>query len=62
MVKLNPCEITASITALANIIAKELDHESIAVLAAVLVQLGDTLATIAATSVPCNEICENIKK
>lgn len=43
---MNTCELTASITALANLLAEKLDEREIALLAAVLVQLGDTLATI----------------
>ena len=45
---MNPCELTASITAAANVIANKLNDDELAVLSAVLVQLGDTLATIAA--------------
>ena len=48
MTKMNPCELTASITAAANVIANKLNDDELAVLSAVLVQLGDTLATIAA--------------
>lgn len=44
---MNSCELTASVTAVANLLAKNLDTDEIALLAAVLVQLGDTLATIA---------------
>ena len=42
-------EITGAITALANLIAKDRTAEEIALIASLLVQLGDTLATIAAT-------------
>ena len=41
-------EITGAITALANLIAKDRTAEEIALIASLLVQLGDTLATIAA--------------
>lgn len=44
---MNTCELTASVTATANAIACKLDEDELALLAAVLVQLGDTLATIA---------------
>ena len=54
---MNACELTASVTALANGIACRLSDDELALLAAVLVQLGDTLATIAAQ----RSICENIK-
>ena len=44
---MNPCELTASVTALANALACRLSEEELSLLAAVLTQLGDTLATIA---------------
>lgn len=44
---MNPCELTASVTALANALACKLTEEELSLLAAVLTQLGDTLATIA---------------
>lgn len=40
---MNPCELTASVTALAC----RLNDEELGLLGAVLTQLGDTLATIA---------------
>lgn len=40
-------ELTGAITALANAIAARLNVDEIALLSAVLVQLGDTLATVA---------------
>ena len=43
---MNPCQLTTLITGLANTLAKGLTTEQISLLAAVLVQLGDTLATI----------------
>lgn len=48
MVSLEPCTLTASITAIANALACGLSEDELALLAAVLTQLGDTLATIAA--------------
>lgn len=45
---MDPRELTASVTALANIIAAQMSDEQLTLLAAILVQLGDTLATIAA--------------
>lgn len=44
---MNACETTASITALANVIACKLSNDELTLLAAIFVQLGDTLATIA---------------
>ena len=49
----NPCELTASVTALANALACRLDENELNLLSAVLVQLGDTLATIAAQRAMC---------
>ena len=43
---MTPLEVTASVTALANAIACTLTGEEISLLASILVQLGDTLATI----------------
>ena len=53
---MNACELTAAITAIANSIACRLSTEELSLLAAVLVQLGDTLATIASQ----RTICENM--
>ena len=47
-------EITGATTALANLIAKDRTVEEIALIASLLVQLGDPLATIAATEALCN--------
>ena len=46
---------TTSVTALANAIACNLTNEELALLASILVQLGDTLATIATR----NALCES---
>lgn len=53
---MNSCELTAGITALANGIACNLNNDELTLLAAILVQLGDTLVTIATT----RSICEKI--
>ena len=50
---MNPCELTASVTAIANTLACRLNNDELALLAAVLVQLGDTLATIATQRAIC---------
>ena len=47
MICLNACELTASVTAAENAITCKLNDDELALLASVLVQLGDTLATIA---------------
>lgn len=52
---MNGCELTAS---LANTIACKLNNEEITLLASVLVQLGDTLVTIATH----RSICEKTNK
>lgn len=53
---MNACEITAAITAAANSIACRLNDEGLALWSSVLVQLGDTLATIAAQRDLCKRI------
>ena len=55
---MNSCELTASVTAVANTIACSLNNEELTLLAAILVQLGDTLVTIATQ----RTICENTNK
>ena len=50
---MNPCELTAAITALANAVASGRTPEEISLIGALFVQLGDTLATIAAQKA-CN--------
>ena len=52
------CELTAWITALANGISCKLNNEEIALLASILVQLGDTLVTITTG----RSICEKTNK
>lgn len=55
---MNSCELTASITALANSIACGRTVDEINLLSAVFTQLGDTLATIAAQ----RSFCENFRE
>ena len=50
---MNFCQLTASVTAIANTLSSNLSVEKTTLLAAVLVQLGDTLATIAAKRTIC---------
>ena len=52
---MNSLELTSAITALANAIACKLSVEEIALLSSIFVQLGDTLATIAARENLCGE-------
>ena len=53
---MNSCALTASVTAVANLLASKLNNDELTLLASVLVQLGDTLVTIATQKA----ICENI--
>ena len=50
---MNSLELTSAITALASVIACKLSEDEIALLSSVLVQLGDTLATIATQKSLC---------
>ena len=43
---MDPCQLTASVTALANAMARNLTDEELTLIASILVQLGDTLVTI----------------
>lgn len=52
-------ELTAAVTALANAIACKLSASEIGLLSGILVQLGDTLATIAAREALYEELSEN---
>ena len=51
---MNSCELTVSITALANIMAKNFTNNELSLLSAIFMQLGDTLETI----VSHNELCD----
>lgn len=50
---MNACELTASITAVANAMACKFNDDELGILALILTQLGDTLATIAAQRAIC---------
>ncbi|MGN0977773.1 MAG: DUF6774 domain-containing protein [Faecousia sp.] len=52
---MNPCELTASITAIANTLACNLTQDELTLLGAILSQLGDTLTTIAAHKSICSQ-------
>ena len=52
---MNSLELTTAITALANAIACRLTVEELSLLAGIFVQLGDTLATIAAREAFCKQ-------
>ena len=55
---MNALELTSAVTALANAIACKLTLEEMTLLASILVQLGDTLATIAARESLCGKQTE----
>ncbi|MBO7251888.1 MAG: hypothetical protein J6V25_04605 [Oscillospiraceae bacterium] len=44
---MNSCELTAYVTAIANLLASRFTAEELSLISAALIQLGDTLATIA---------------
>lgn len=49
-------DLTSAITALANVIACDLTVDEIALIASIFVQIGDTLATIAARENLCRDL------
>lgn len=53
---MTPCELTVSITAIANALACKLSTDELTLLGAILSQLGDTLTTIATQKSICEEI------
>ena len=53
---MNSLEVTSAVTALANAIACQLTNDEIILLASILVQLGDTLVTIATW----RDLCEDV--
>ena len=52
---MNSLNLTAAITALANALSCSLSESELALWASVFVQIGDTLATIAAERALCEE-------
>lgn len=53
---MTPCELTVSVTAIANALACKLSTDELTILGAILSQLGDTLTTIATQKSICEEI------
>ncbi|MGN0537772.1 MAG: DUF6774 domain-containing protein [Acutalibacteraceae bacterium] len=51
---MNPCEITALVTAFSNILAQNLTENELNLAAAIFSQIGDTLDTIAAQKAFCS--------
>ena len=56
---MNSCELTASITALANALACKLTEDEVNLLGVALTQLGDTLLTIATQRSICSRNSKN---
>ena len=52
---MNPCELSATITAIANWLACQLTEDELNLLGVSLTQLGDTLLTIAAHQEICGK-------
>lgn len=52
---MTPCELTASVTAIANYLACRLTDEQLNLLGVTLTQLGDTLLTIATQRSICRK-------
>lgn len=50
---MNPCELTATITAIANWLACQLTEDELNLLGVCLTQLGDTILTIATQKSIC---------
>ena len=55
---MNSLELTTAVTAMANAIASGLSVSELALIAGLFVQLGDTLATIAANQALCEEMAQ----
>lgn len=59
---LNFCELTFSITALANSLAKDLDDEEVLLLSKIFSELSHTLSTIATIRIFCGKKQSTAKK
>ncbi|MCL2508251.1 MAG: hypothetical protein FWF05_03645 [Oscillospiraceae bacterium] len=53
---MNPCELTMSITALANAISRGLSDDDLNLASTIFLQLGDTLAVISAQRDRCRNL------
>lgn len=56
VIQMNGCELTASISALASLMAGKLSDSELALTAAVFTQLGDMLATLAVQRDLCRAV------
>ena len=52
---MNPCELTALVTAIANALACRLNDDELSLLGTAVTQLGDTLLTIATQKSICSQ-------
>ena len=59
---MNGCELTASITAIANWLACQLSQEELELLGVSLTQLGDTLLTIVTQKGICDSQKQKMKR
>ena len=59
---MNPCELTAAVTALANVISKQCTVDELNLIGVTLTQLGDTLITIATRRSICCDSAAEAKK
>ena len=57
---MNSLEVTSAVTALANTIACQLTNDEVILLASILVQLGDTLVTIATWRDLCEKSADSL--
>lgn len=59
---MNPCALTAEVTAIANVLASGLSDEKLELVAAIFTQLGDTLATIAVQRSICSPTKNDVNR
>ena len=57
---MNSLEVTSAVTALANAIACQLTNDEVILLASILVQLGDTLVTVATWKDLCEKSANSL--
>ena len=57
---MNSLEVTSAVTALANTIACQLTNDEVILLASILVQLGDTMVTIATWKDLCEKSADSL--
>lgn len=57
---MNSLEVTSAVTVLANAIACQLTNDEVILLASILVQLGDTLVTVATWRDLCEKSADSL--